>query len=216
MNNNKNIALNVIVYAFIVALIYSFATSGFFSDTSAFNWTKFIITGLISWVVIIILSYVLYILIYSKVTEQQVPQVVYQDPTIKYYYHPYSNGFCRVEKITFYPDGNVSSEFNFFNKEGEYISDKWYPGVSDFCADGVALVTDGEMYNFINGEGKIMSTNWFYGIDPFSDGVAKVKWKDNTVNFVGVDGKCLWKEWKLEVVLPNSEENTNEGNNEEN
>ena len=216
MNNNKNIALNVIVYAFIVALIYSFATSGFFSDTSAFNWTKFIITGLISWVVIIILSYVLYILIYSKVTEQQVPQVVYQDPTIKYYYHPYSNGFCRVEKITFYPDGNVSSEFNFFNKEGEYISDKWYPGVSDFCADGVALVTDGEMYNFINGEGKIMSTNWFYGIDPFIDGVAKVKWKDNTVNFVGIDGKCLWKEWKLEVVLPNSEENTNEGNNEEN
>ena len=216
MNNNKNIALNVIVYAFIVALIYSFATSGIFSDTSAFNWTKFIITGLISWVVIIILSYVLYILIYSKVTEQQVPQVVYQDPTIKYYYHPYSNGFCRVEKITFYPDGNISSEFNFFNKEGEYISDKWYPGVSDFCADGVALVTDGEMYNFINGEGKIMSTNWFYGIDPFSDGVAKVKWKDNTVNFVGVDGKCLWKEWKLEVVLPNSEENTNEGNNEEN
>ena len=216
MNNNKNIALNVIVYAFIVALIYSFATSGFFSDTSAFNWTKFIITGLISWVVIIILSYVLYILIYSKVTEQQVPQVVYQDPTIKYYYHPYSNGFCRVEKITFYPDGNVSSEFNFFNKEGEYISDKWYPGVSDFCADGVALITDGEMYNFINGEGKIMSTNWFYGIDPFIDGVAKVKWKDNTVNFVGVDGKCLWKEWKLEVVLPNSEENTNEGNNEEN
>ena len=216
MNNNKNIALNVIVYAFIVALIYSFATSGFFSDTSAFNWTKFIITGLISWVVIIILSYVLYILIYSKVTEQQVPQVVYQDPTIKYYYHPYSNGFCRVEKITFYPDGNISSEFNFFNKEGEYISDKWYPGVSDFCADGVALVTDGEMYNFINGEGKIMSTNWFYGIDPFSDGVAKVKWKDNTVNFVGVDGKCLWKEWKPEVILPNSEENTNEGNNEEN
>ena len=216
MNNNKNIALNVIVYAFIVALIYSFATSGFFSDTSAFNWTKFIITGLISWIVIIILSYVLYILIYSKVTEQQVPQVVYQDPTIKYYYHPYSNGFCRVEKITFYPDGNISSEFNFFNKEGEYISDKWYPGVSDFCADGVALVTDGEMYNFINGEGKIMSTNWFYGIDPFSDGVAKVKWKDNTVNFVGVDGKCLWKEWKPEVVLPNSEENTNEGNNEEN
>ena len=214
--NNKNITLRVIVYAFIIALIYSFATSGFFSDTSAFNWTKFIITGLISWVVIIILSYVLYILIYSKVTEQQVPQVVYQDPTIKYYYHPYSNGFCRVEKITFYPDGNVSSEFNFFNKEGEYISDKWYPGVSDFCADGVALVTDGEMYNFINGEGKIMSTNWFYGIDPFSDGVAKVKWKDNTVNFVGVDGKCLWKEWKLEVVLPNSEENTNEGNNEEN
>ena len=216
MNNNKNIALNVIVYAFIVALIYSFATSGFFSDTSAFNWTKFIITGLISWVVIIILSYVLYIIIYSKVTEQQVPQVVYQDPTVKYYYHPYSNGFCRVEKITFYPDGNVSSEFNFFNKEGEYISDKWYPGVSDFCADGVALVTDGEMYNFINGEGKIMSTNWFYGIDPFSDGVAKVKWKDNTVNFVGVDGKCLWKEWKPEVVLPNSEENTNEDNNEEN
>ena len=216
MNNNKNIALNVIVYAFIVALIYSFATSGFFSDTSAFNWTKFIITGLISWVVIIILSYVLYILIYSKVTEQQVPQVVYQDPTIKYYYHPYSNGFCRVEKITFYPDGNVSSEFNFFNKEGEYISDKWYPGVSDFCADGVALVTDGEMYNFINGEGKIMSTNWFYGIDPFIDGVAKVKWKDNTVNFVGIDGKCLWKEWKPEVVLPNSEENTNEDNNEEN
>ena len=216
MNNNKNIALNVIVYAFVVALIYSFATSGFFSDTSTFNWTKFIITGLISWVAIIILSYVLYIIIYSKVTEQQVPQVVYQDPTIKYYYHPYSNGFCRVEKITFYPDGNVSSEFNFFNKEGEYISDKWYPGVSDFCADGVALVTDGEMYNFINGEGKIMSTNWFYGIDPFSDGVAKVKWKDNTVNFVGVDGKCLWKEWKPEVVLPNSEENTNEGNNEEN
>ena len=214
--NNKNIVLNVIVYAFVVALIYSVATSGCFSDTSAFNWTKFIITGLISWVAIIILSYVLYIIIYSKVTEQQVPQVVYQDPTIKYYYHPYSNGFCRVEKITFYPDGNVSSEFNFFNKEGEYISDKWYPGVSDFCADGVALVTDGEMYNFINGEGKIMSTNWFYGIDPFIDGVAKVKWKDNTVNFVGVDGKCLWKEWKPEVVLPNSEENTNEGNNEEN
>ena len=214
--NNKNIALNVIVYAFVVALIYSFATSGIFSDTSAFNWTKFIITGLISWVVIIILSYVLYILIYSKVTEQQVPQVVYQDPTIKYYYHPYSNGFCRVEKITFYPDGNISSEFNFFNKEGEYISEKWYPGVSDFCVDGVALVTDGEMYNFINGEGKIMNTNWFYGIDPFSDGVAKVKWKDNTVNFVGVDGKCLWKEWKPEVVLPNSEENTNEDNNEEN
>ena len=167
--NNKNITLRVIVYAFIIALIYSFATSGFFSDTCAFNWTKFIITGLISWGVITILSYVLYIIIYSKVAEQPVPQVVYQDPTIKYYYHPYSNGFCRVEKITFYPDGNVSSEFNFFNKEGEYISEKWYPAVSDFCAEGVALVTDGEMYNFINTEGKLMSVSWFYEIESYNN-----------------------------------------------
>ena len=186
--NNKNITLHVIVYAFIIALIYSFATSGFFSDTCAFNWTKFIITGLISWGVITILSYVLYIIIYSKVAEQSVPQVVYQDPTIKYYYHPYSNGFCRVEKITFYPDGNVSSEFNFFNKEGEYISEKWYPAVSDFCAEGVALITDGEMYNFINTEGKLMSVSWFYEIDPFVDGVAKVKWKEQMVSFYGKIG----------------------------
>lgn len=212
--NNKNSISTVVVYAFVLGLLYSFLTSGYFTDPSSFSWASFIKVGLIAWLIITVLGYILYIITYPRTTEESTQPIV-QEPTVQFYYHPYSNGFCRVEKITFYPDGNVSSEFNFFNKEGEYISEKWYPAVSDFCEEGVALITDGEMYNFINGEGKLMSINWFYGIEPFVDGIAKVRWKDNTVNFVGVDGKCLWKDWKPEIVLPNTDNNNEDENNNE-
>ena len=195
---NKNSISVVAIYSLVVAAFSGLARS--FID-GEFIWSSFLKTTSITWVLATILGYILYLLIYPKIVQPPTPSF---KPSTQYFYNDYVNGFCRVEKIVFSYDGSVTSEFNFLNKEGKYIMEKWYVAASDFCKEGVALIYDGEMYNFINKEGKVMSTIWFYDIDPFVEGIAKVRWKDNTVNFVGIDGKCLWENWCPEIVLDNT------------
>lgn len=195
---NKNSISVVAIYSLVVAAFSGLARS--FID-GEFIWSSFLKTTAITWVLATILGYILYLLVYPKNVQPSTPSF---KPSTQYFYNDYVNGFCRVEKIVFGYDGSVTSEFNFLNKEGKYIMEKWYAAASDFCKEGVALIYNGEMYNFINKEGKVMSTNWFYDIDPFVEGIAKVRWKDNTVNFVGIDGKCLWENWCPEIVLDNT------------
>ena len=195
---NKNSISVVAIYSLVVAAFSGLARS--FID-GEFIWSSFLKTTSITWVLATILGYILYLLIYPKNVQPPTPKF---KPSTQYFYNDYVNGFCRVEKIVLGYDGSVTSEFNFLNKEGKYIMEKWYVAASDFCKEGVALIYDGEMYNFINKEGKVMSTIWFYDIDPFVEGIAKVRWKDNTVNFVGIDGKCLWENWCPEIVLDNT------------
>lgn len=203
--NNKNPLSIIAIYTLVVGIIYGIVVTPLGDN---FNWAEYLKTAAIAWLVVFLITYILYVIIYPKNIEQRVVQAI--QPSVQYFYNDYCNGFCRVEKITVNEQGEVSSEFNFLDKEGKYISEKWYLAVSDFCPEGTALVTDGEMYNFINTEGKIVCVNWFYGIEPFVDGIAKVRWKDNTVNFVTAEGKYLWDSWRPEIVLSSEESNNND------
>lgn len=212
MNNNYPIS-TVILYSLVIALFYGFITT--YDPNATFAWMKFIKTAGIAWLIATVLGYILFLLTYPKNINISNNEELAGEPEIKFFYNNYSCGFCRVEKITIFPNGSFSSEYNFLNKEGQYISEKWYTAVSDFCEDGVALIYDGEMYNFINGEGKIVSNTWFYGIEPFVDGIGKVRWNDGTVNFIGTDGKLLWSDWRPEIVLEAKKENTDDNNEDD-
>ena len=205
MNNKSFNTLVFILLSLLLSAIFSFilVKSGM-SEGDAFNMHEFYKIFLMSF----IFSGVLIVLVGSSVKvnyqeDAEAPQEI--APTVQYFYNPYTNGHCIVEKIIMSADGSISSEFNLMNEAGETISEKWYKGVSDFCESDTALVYDGEMYNFINKEGKICSVQWFYDIEPFSDGKAKVRWKDGTVNFVDTTGKVLWKDWRPEISLPKKE-----------
>lgn len=201
--NNRNPLVVIAIYTLVVSIFYSIVVTPLGDN---FVLADFLKTGLIAWGITFVTAYILHLMVYPRNAEQ-LEQMAFT-PSVQYFYNDYCNGFCRVEKITMTEQGQILSEFNFLNKEGNYISEKWYPAVSDFCEEGTALVTDGEMYNFINTEGNIVCNNWFYGIEPFVNGIAKVRWKDNTVNFVTTEGKYLWEDWRPEIVL-NKEEDSN-------
>lgn len=117
----------------------------------------------------------------------------------KYFYFPYVNGFAIVFKETFHYNGNSEKSYSFIDKNGEYITNKWYNDVTDFNEYGVAIVYDGTAYNIIDSKGKELSLNWFQEIVPFSDGMAKVRWVDGTVNYIDTTGNLAWSEWKKDT-----------------
>lgn len=204
--NNKNLIYTIAAYSFIAAAIISTICYIVINHAVGANLGYFFKLLLGTWLIAGLSAYFLIAKVFSEddiEVELEDKNVVTTEmiPGEHYYYNDYCNGFCRVEKITISQSGDVSSEFNFLDKKGNYISEKWYLAVSDFYDNGIALVTDGEMFNFINTDGKLVSTRWYYGIEPFVDGIAKVKWKDNTVNFIDIEGNCLWEEWRPEIIL---------------
>ena len=129
---------------------------------------------------------------------------------VLYYYNDYQNGMCRVEQIEYrtlddIKNKNVISRYSFVNEAGEYITDKWYEGASNFLDNDVAIVAsmgknNDIMYNIIDKNGNELSPMWFYSIYECNDNKFKVGWSDNTINFIDKSGNLLWKEWKKELV----------------
>lgn len=115
-----------------------------------------------------------------------------------YYHYGYVNGYCVVAKAEVGEDNTLKMSYSYKNKDGEFITNKWFDDALDFNEYGCGVVCDGDRYNIINGEGEILSLQWFYMIFPFTDGVAKVKWSDDSINFLKADGKLLFKEWQAE------------------
>lgn len=138
-----------------------------------------------------------------------------------YAYHNYCNGYAAVEKVVYTDRGHKSNitKFSFVDKTGNFITERWYDGVSDFFEDGVAAVYDGETgkYNLINGHGIELMDEWVDNMEEFEDGVAKVYRKAYKViqrsadgvmqmpegyveyievNFVTATGNLIWDKWR--------------------
>ena len=99
----------------------------------------------------------------------------------------FSDGFAKVKRR--------NGEWNFIDKQGNYLSDEWFDWAFDFH-DGFARVRRGDnLYNFINKDGKILSEKWFNYLGDFRDGFAIVQRSDKKYNFIDKQGKFLSDEW---------------------
>ena len=99
----------------------------------------------------------------------------------------YSDGLARIR--------NWDKQYNFINKQGELLSEKWFEKAFDFN-EGFAVVekTIG-LRNFIGKKGKILSDEWFNNAHSFHDGLAKVQRRDGLWNFINKKGNYLIDEW---------------------
>ena len=99
----------------------------------------------------------------------------------------YSDGFARVQR--------ANGEYNFIDKNGNYLFDKWFYWLGNF-QEGFARVarTNGE-WNFIDKDGNYLFNEWFYYLENFNDGLAKVRRSDEKYNFIDIKGKILSKQW---------------------
>ena len=86
-----------------------------------------------------------------------------------------------VLELLYYSDGlaqiiNCERQYNFINKDGKLLSDKWFEFADYFDNDGFALIqrADG-LQNFIDKQGKILSNEWFNWVGYFCEGFAGVR-----------------------------------------
>ena len=97
----------------------------------------------------------------------------------------FEDGITKVE---------LNNRYNFINKNGEFLFDRWYDFVGEF-KDGYAKVMLSDRYNFINKNGEFLSDRWYNYIGDFKDGYAIVK-LNNKYNLINnIDGKPLFDEW---------------------
>lgn len=99
----------------------------------------------------------------------------------------YSDGFARVK--------NCDKQYNFIDKDGKLLSDKWFEWAEDF-KDGFAVVKNEDyVYNFIDKKGKFLSEKWFEKAFDFNEGFAVVEKTIGLRNYIDKYGKILSDEW---------------------
>ena len=99
----------------------------------------------------------------------------------------FSDGFARVKR--------EDRKYNYIDKQGKIISDKWFEWAEDF-KEGFAVVKNEDyVYNFINRQGKFLSEQWFEKAFDFKDGFAVVEKNIGLRNYIDKDGKILSDEW---------------------
>jgi hypothetical protein len=91
----------------------------------------------------------------------------------------------------------LNNKYNFINKNGEIVFDKWFDYVNDFYYDCAKVRLNGK-YNFINKNGEFMSDNWYDEIYSFYYGYAKVE-LNNKMNFIDTEIKLVSDDWYDEV-----------------
>ena len=85
--------------------------------------------------------------------------------------------------------------WNFIDKNGNYLSEKWFNCIGDFY-DGFAKVKRKDnKWNFIDTNGKLLAKQWFEWIDYFHDGFARVQRSEKLWNLIDKQGNYLFKEW---------------------
>ena len=100
---------------------------------------------------------------------------------------PWSEGFAKFQR----GDGL----WNFLDKQGNILSNKWFYYVTDFD-DGFATIRrEDYLYNFINKKGNILSNEWFKDVSFFDEGFASVQRGDELWNFIDKHGNYLSNEW---------------------
>mgnify|MGYP003553390782 FL=1 len=101
---------------------------------------------------------------------------------------PWSEGFAKFQR----GDGS----WNFLDKQGNILSNKWFYCVADFD-DGFAIVqrSDTYLWNFIDKNGNYLSNEWFNYLGSFYEGFAIVQRSDSLCNFIDKQGNILSDEW---------------------
>lgn len=100
---------------------------------------------------------------------------------------------------------------NFIDKNGKFISNKWYDDAQSF-KEGHAVVRIKGEFNFIDINGNLLSDKWFYDADSFNNGYALVcetdensgynedgeydaDYLDFLFNYINANGEYLFKDW---------------------
>jgi len=96
----------------------------------------------------------------------------------------FKEGFARVK---------LNGKWNFINKEGKILSDKWFDYVYDFHEGFAGFMLNGK-WNFINKEGKILFDKWFDAAVHFREGFACVE-LNLKYNYINKEGKILSDKW---------------------
>jgi len=201
---NRTFFLIVAITIFVLAQVF-LVVSGAKMDTADDKTQYMIVTGgeILAFAIMMYLILKHSIFKKDETAEQKDAEEsvgVNEDPA--YYYHDYQHDYSVVEKVTFFNRDHTAGRcwFSFVNKKGEFITSKWYDGVSDFNEYGIATVMTGNKFNIIDVNGNELCTNWFSEIGEFSDGVAKVVWPtDGTVNFINTKGEIIWENWAKEL-----------------
>ena len=93
----------------------------------------------------------------------------------------WSDGFARVQR------GDCL--YNFIDKQGNYLSNKWFKLLGVFH-EGFAIVQRKDrLYNFIDKQGNYLSKEWFLYVYPFYAGFAKVLKTNDCWYEIGKTGK---------------------------
>ena len=103
---------------------------------------------------------------------------------IFHYVDNFKDGYARVE---------LNKKWNFINKNGEFLSDKWFDIVGDFREDCAGVVLNNKC-NFINKNGEIVSDKWFDEVYDYIEGYSRVVSKDKW-NFINKNGEILSDKW---------------------
>ena len=106
------------------------------------------------------------------------------------YADDFIEGYARVR---------LNKRWNLINKNGEFLSDKWFDGVYDFI-EGYRRVNLNGKFNFINKNGEYLSDKWFYWVDDFKEGYARVKTRIEKYNFINSNYKYNFINKNCEIV----------------
>jgi len=114
-------------------------------------------------------------------------------------YH-FKNGFAKVKRKCSQSSSNEGYEYNFVDKNGKCISDKWFIEAWDFSSEGFAKVNRGYKYNYIDKKGNCISDEGFNWVDDlFEGGFGIVRtWGRNEnliYNYVDKNGKYISYKW---------------------
>ena len=99
----------------------------------------------------------------------------------------FSDGFARIK--------NCERKYNFIDKQGKLLSEKWFDWAEDFKEDFAVVKNEDYVYNFIDKKGKFLSEKWFEKAFDFNEGFAVVEKTIGLRNFIGKNGKLLSDEW---------------------
>jgi hypothetical protein len=92
-----------------------------------------------------------------------------------------------------YAGVGLNNKYNFINKNGEFLFDRWYDFIGEF-KDGYAGVELNNKYNFINKNCEYLSDEWFDDIYNFQDGCGIVK-LNNKWNLINKNGEIISDTW---------------------
>jgi hypothetical protein len=92
-----------------------------------------------------------------------------------------------------YASVRLNNKWNFINKNGEFLSNKWFDD-AEYFIEGYAKVVLNKKCNFINKNGEIISDTWFDYVDNFREDYVRVELNDK-YNFINKNGDIISDTW---------------------
>lgn len=105
-----------------------------------------------------------------------------------------------IKELLYYQEGFAiisqnDCSFNFIDKNGKLLSEKWFRLVQPFKEGCAKVMLKNYKYNFINSNGNYISKFNFDSACDFKNGFAQVQRSDMLWNYIDKEGKILSNEW---------------------